>query len=141
MSEVHSAVPAGDGHVLVCPLGAAYLARALSVVEREHRLAGVRPPAEWLELREVINRAAAFGLESSSFRDLPEVPSSRSTFSDRIGAGRVAELLGCSEPWARSLLRRGEFASARRRGWAWEVDQDEVLAWLLTRAVGAEAVA
>ena len=133
--------PAGDGHTLFGPRGNAYLARALAMVEREHRLSGMRPPAEWVELRDVVDRAAAFGFESSNFRVLADVSASPRTSSDRVGAGQVATLLGCSQAWARSLLRRGEFASARRRGWAWEVDEIEVMAWMLARVSATETAA
>lgn len=136
------AVTAGDGYFMVGPVGAAYLARAMSVVEREHRLAGVSPPADWVHLREVIDRAAAFAYETAKARTRPAVSRSAGVApSGLVGTEQVADLAGCSQQWARALLRRGEFATARCHGSVWTVEADEVAAWAVARASRGQAAA
>jgi helix-turn-helix protein len=123
------------GYLLVGPATVGYVVGALERVERQHRLEGIRPPEAWLHLREAATKAAAFASESAKVRKMPPMRQSPQIGSGRqIGAGQVAEVLGCSGQWARTLLRRGDFATARRVGRAWLVDEDELTAWVLTRA-------
>jgi hypothetical protein len=136
------AVPAGAGHVLVGPLGAAHLARALALVEREYRLAGIRPSEHWLALRDAIDQAAAFAYETAKVRIRTDLSrSDRVITSVRVGTERVAELAGCSQQWARALLRRGEFATAQCQGSVWAVDEAEVVTWAVAKATHDEAAA
>jgi hypothetical protein len=133
------AVPAGAGYVLIGPLGAAYLARAIALIERDHP---VRQSENWRVLRESIDRAAAFAYERTNVRPVSDLKcSDRVGTSVRVGAEQVADMAQCSQQWARTLLRRGEFATARRLGSVWTVDKDEVAAWVVARAIRDEAVA
>jgi hypothetical protein len=136
------AMPAGDGYVVVGPLGAAYLAHALGVVEREHRLTGAPVSARWLALRDAVNNAAAFAYETAKPRGAGNVsPSQRVLGSDRVGVERVAKLANCSTQWVRELCRRGEFVSARRLGTTWVLDESDVAAWVVARAARRDAAA
>lgn len=127
----------GSGQVLVGPAGVLYLARAMAAAERAAARDGVRPPPSFAALRSALDiaaaeaRAAAFSGESGEFPQVAGVRASAASVQlvDPIGANEVARLLRCSRQWARSLLRRGAFVSARRRSGAWVVDRDEVVAY------------
>lgn len=130
------------GWLLLGPASAAYVAMALKWVERQHRLEGIRPPAAWVHLREASLRASAFASESAKVRSADvRAESSQFGSENRVGAGRVAEVLGCSEQWARNRLRRGDFVTARRVGRIWLVDEDELIAWTVSQAACSEAAA
>ena len=129
------------GYVLVGPGLVGYLARAMALVEREHRADGIAAPPAWARLRDASYRAAAFAVETAKARKAANMPSSRRfSSSGYVGSGRVAELLGCSEQWARARLRRGEFASARKIGGSWTVEENELQALLIAQSARDEAV-
>lgn len=136
------ATPAGEGFVLLGPLGAAHVARALTLVEREYRQVGASPSPWWRHLRDAINQAAAFAYETAKAREEVEVPSSgRVCNSARLSTERAAKMANCSTQWVRSLCRTGAFASARRSGNAWSLDESEVAAWVAERAAHMDAAA
>jgi hypothetical protein len=131
----------GDGFLLIGPAAAAHVASALQRAEQRHRLDGIRPPALWVTLRNAASASAAFAIESAKVRSSDGMSQSDSIGSGQVGAGRVAEVLGCSPQWARALLRRGDLSTARRVGRTWLVDEDEVAAMAITQAVQDEAAA
>lgn len=132
----------GDGSLLIGPATVGYVASALAGVERQCRLDGIRPPEAWLHLRDAAAKAAAFAAETAKVRKIHVVPESAQIGPSRVvDAGRVAEVLSCSPQWARALLRRGDFATARRAGRSWLVDEDELTARVIrqSRRDGAAA--
>lgn len=134
--------PAGNGFLLIGPVGAAYLKRALELTAVQHRQNGIRPGENWAILRDAVEQAAAFAYETANFPSASDMGASApGCISVRIGAGRVSEMLACSPQWARALLRRGVFGSARRVGPVWTVDESEVAAWVVERAADSDVAA
>jgi helix-turn-helix protein len=142
-------VPAPDvvmqlpgGYLFVGPAVVGYVSGALERVERQHRLEGIRPPEAWVHLRDAASKAADCARESAKVRKTAVMPQSPQISSGPlIGVGRVAEVLGCTPQWARTLLRRGDLTTARRVGRTWLVEEDEVVAWVLVQATQDEAAA
>lgn len=142
-------VQLGDGYLLVGPATVGYVVSALERVERQHRLEGITPPPAWRHLRDAAVKArnVAFKTadcvgESTKARNAGPMARSAQIGSGRlVGAGRVAEVLGCSDQWSRARLRRGDFATARRVGRSWLVEEDEVVALALVEAAQTEVVA
>jgi hypothetical protein len=123
----------GGGQLLIGPVGALYVARALAAAERAAGRDGVRPPADFVTLLAAAVRAAdqahAFAPETAKVSWPTDVSTSPGAdrWIDPVDVGEVARMLGCSPQWARSLCRRGEFTTAQRRPNGWLVDRGEVV--------------
>ncbi len=140
--EPDAVVELADGFLLIGPAAAVYVAGALERVERSHRLEGIRPPAIWVDLSAAAARSAGIARDTAKHRKTSHVPQFAQIGSGlMVGVGRVAELAGISKVYARQLCRRRAFATARRPGRDWLVDEDEVVAWALARAHRSEAAA
>jgi hypothetical protein len=136
---VKLALPLGGGMVVVGPLGAVQLLRALRLVEQVADDRGGRMHPDGLALRAAfevaIEQARAFVPETSKLSERPDAGSSVTTRSSRsvvlvdpISSAEAAALLDCSEQWVRACCRRGKFASAERRAGRWLIERHEVVA-------------
>ncbi|MFY1656905.1 helix-turn-helix domain-containing protein [Micromonospora sp. WMMD1274] len=130
----------GSGQFLAGPVGALYLARALAVAERVAARDGVRPPADFVALRAVVDVAAAEARAAATGSlEVPATPhgaqsevigSDPVVLVDPVDVREAAALLGCSTRNVRAHCRRGAFATARRRPGGWLLERADVLARL-----------
>jgi hypothetical protein len=138
--ELDAVLELPGGFVMIGPAVAAAVGPALRHADKVHRMDGIRTPPWLVALQEATTRSASFAYESAKARKPPLVPQSTQIGSGQlVGAGRVANSLHCSPQWARSLLRRGAFVTARQVGRTWLVDADELAAWVIARAEGEAA--
>ncbi len=140
MTDVSYGLNLGHGQVLLGPAGVLVVARSMAFVERFGQRTRGRPTVEFSTVRQIIEagaaqvRAEAFPYETGNFPPAAGVAASGRSVVDPIGVAEMAKLLGVTPQWARTLLRRGAFASGQLTSGTWLVDRDEVLASLAGQA-------
>jgi hypothetical protein len=121
------------GWLLVAPVDAPAVARALRLARRVGERDGIAPPTSLLTLMAAVEAAERAALTAANgSAAVPREPDLPQSPPDGLSTLEAAVAIGCKPRNVRDLARRAVL-SARRHGRAWVLDPGEVAAYARRR--------